>query len=92
VDITAEEFKDWTKNVWYIPNYSSKKEHPAPFPPELPERLIKLYTYRGNVVLDMFNGTGSTTTAAHTLGRQFIGIDQSARYCAMARRALVRPS
>ena len=87
-DITGEEFKAWTKNVWYMPNYASKKEHPAPFPLELPTRLIKLYTYRGNVVLDMFNGTGSTTTAAKQLGRHFIGIDRAAKYCRMARKAL----
>mgnify|MGYP005834848285 CR=1 FL=1 len=88
IDLTSDEFKEWTKNIWYIPNTASKKDHPAPFPLELPERLIKLYSYRGNVVLDMFNGTGSTTTAACLLGRHFIGIDVSPAYCAMARRAL----
>jgi len=87
-DITAAEFKEWTKNVWYMPNVTSKKSHPAPFPRELPTRLIKLYTYRGNVVLDMFNGTGSTTTAAQALGRHYIGIDQAAPYCEIARQAL----
>jgi len=87
-DITAEEFKDWTKNVWYMANTASKKEHPAPFPMELPKRLIKLYTYRENIVLDMFNGTGSTTTTAKKLGRQFIGIDKSSKYCRIAREAL----
>lgn len=84
IDITAEEFKEWTKNVWYIPNANDKSKHPCPFPEELAKRVIKLYSYRGNIVLDPFNGTGTTTKVAYELGRKFIGIDISSKYCEIA--------
>jgi site-specific DNA-methyltransferase (adenine-specific) len=58
--------------------------HPAMFPEELPRRLIKLFSYRGDVVLDPFNGAGTTTLVASKLGRRYIGIDTSEQYCSTA--------
>lgn len=58
--------------------------HPAPFPEELIYRLIKFYSYRGNVVLDPFGGTGTVAAVAKKTGRQFIHIDRSAKYCQIA--------
>lgn len=87
-DITAEEFKEWTKNIWYIVNNQDKDEHPCPFPEELAKRIIKLYSYKGNIVLDPFNGIGTTTTVAYKLGRNYIGIDLSEKYCEIARNKI----
>jgi site-specific DNA-methyltransferase (adenine-specific) len=58
--------------------------HPAMFPEELPRRVMKLFTYRGDLVLDPFNGAGTTTRVARALGRRFIGIDVSREYCETA--------
>ena len=79
VDITPEEFLHWTKNVWYIPSASSKS-HPAIFPGELPRRLIKLFTYRNNIILDPFCGTGTTLWEAYKLGRKAIGYEINPGY------------
>jgi site-specific DNA-methyltransferase (adenine-specific) len=62
--------------------------HPSMFPEEVPRRLIKLFSYRGDVVLDPFNGVGTTTLVAWRLGRRYIGIDISERYCEIARERL----
>lgn len=84
-DITAIAFTEATQSVWHIQPASAKKVgHPAPFPPELPERLIKLYTYPGDVVLDPFCGSGTTCLAAAMTGRRWIGVDISPAYCEMA--------
>ena len=55
--------------------------HPAPFPEELIYRLIKFFSYRGNVVLDPFGGTGTVATVAQQTGRHFVHIDRSEKYC-----------
>lgn len=78
--ITASEFTQYTKSVWSFPTVSAKREnHPAPFPDELPARLIKLYTHLGDVVLDPFLGSGTTVKMAMALGRKGLGyeIDKS---------------
>jgi site-specific DNA-methyltransferase (adenine-specific) len=59
-------------------------EHPAMFPEELPRRLMKLFSYKNDIVLDPFNGAGTTSLVARKQGRRFIGIDVSEQYCAMA--------
>src|SRR5581483_2687733 len=66
--------------------------HPAAFPPELPRRLIRLFSFKGDVVLDPFNGSGTTTAVARSLGRYGIGFDVEPRYCELAaRRAAAIP-
>ncbi len=79
IDITDTEFKEWVYGKWSFPPEIRMKEynHPAMFPEELPRRLIKLFSYRGDIVLDPFNGAGTTTRVAGTHGRRFIGIDIS---------------
>jgi DNA modification methylase len=61
-----------------------KNGHPAPFPEELIKRLIKFYSYRGNVVLDPFGGTGTVAAVAQRYGRHFVHLDLSKKYCAVA--------
>jgi len=89
-DITAEEFKEWVYAKWEISpeNNMRKFGHPAMFPEELAKRVIKLFSFRGDVVLDPFNGVGTTTVVAKKLGRKFIGIDISEDYCKKAEERL----
>ncbi|MFZ1024064.1 MAG: site-specific DNA-methyltransferase [Thermoplasmata archaeon] len=84
VDITAKEFETFSDGFWAIPPERRRKGHPAPFPEELIERLIKFYSYRGNVVVDMFGGTGTVAAVARRLGRHYLHIDSSAEYAAVA--------
>ena len=72
-------------NVWDM-NPKTKSEHPAPFPDMLPRDLIRLYSLRGDVVLDPFCGSGTTCNMSKILKRNYIGIDMSKKYCKMARR------
>jgi DNA modification methylase len=80
IDITAEEFKNWSDAYWYIPPETQRKGHPAPFPEELIKRLIKFYSYQDDIILDPFGGTGTTAFVAKKFGRQFIHIDVSEDY------------
>lgn len=87
--LTADEFMEATLDVWRIDAESARRVgHPAPFPVELPRRLIDLYTYKGDVVLDPFMGSGTTLVAAERAGRRGIGFDVDAGYCEIARRRL----
>jgi DNA modification methylase len=83
IDITADEFKDWVIGKWSFPPEIRMKDyhHPAMFPEELPRRLMKLFSYKNDIVLDPFNGAGTTTLVAWKLQRRFIGIDVSQQYC-----------
>jgi site-specific DNA-methyltransferase (adenine-specific) len=84
--IDADEFMAATLDVWDIPPESARRvSHPAPFPVELPERLIRLYTYAGDLVLDPFMGSGSTLVAAARLDRRFVGYDLDPTYVDIAR-------
>ncbi len=86
-DLTSEDFTALTRSIWTFPTGSARKVgHPAPFPVELPRRLIKLYSWRGALVLDPFCGSGSTCVAAAQLGRLWIGVDTDPSYVALARR------
>jgi site-specific DNA-methyltransferase (adenine-specific) len=86
IDITGDEFKEWVIGRWAIPPEHRMKEygHPAMFPEELPVRLMKLLSFKNDIVLDPFNGVGTTTAAAWKLRRRFIGIDISRDYCGRA--------
>lgn len=87
-DITKEEFIKFSDGMWYIPPETKRKSHPSPFPEELIYRLIKFYTYKGNIVLDMFGGTGTVPVVAYKTGRKFIHIDISKEYCKTAENRL----
>ena len=85
--ITRDEFLKYVNSTWHFQaEHSSKFDHPAPFPEELPRRLIKLYTYENDVVLDPFCGSGTTPFVAKMNKRRYIGIDMSEKYCKMSRR------
>lgn len=87
-DITDDEFMRFSDGFWYIPPESQRRGHPTPFPEELIYRLIKFYTYKGNIVLDMFGGTGTVAVVAQKTGRHFIHIDISQKYCEIAAQRL----
>jgi DNA modification methylase len=85
--ISRDEFLAATTDLWELaPESAHRVGHPAPFPVELPQRLIELYTYEGDVVLDPFAGSGSTAVAAVRSGRHYIGFDTDAGYVAAARQ------
>ncbi len=89
--IDKEEFLEFTKSVWHFPAESAKKVgHPAPFPLELPSRLIKLYTLEGDVILDPFIGSGTTAIAAKRLKRNFIGYEINKEYKNLADKRLLK--
>jgi site-specific DNA-methyltransferase (adenine-specific) len=83
IDITADEFKAWVMGKWSFPPETRMKDfdHPAMFPEELPRRLMKLFSYKDDLVLDPFNGAGTTSLVAYKNQRRFIGIDNSRQYC-----------
>jgi site-specific DNA-methyltransferase (adenine-specific) len=84
--IDRDEFLDWTKSVWTFPAVSAKKiGHPAPFPEELPHRLIQLYSFKGDIILDPFAGSGTTCLAAARDARYYIGYDINEDYLKLAR-------
>src|SRR5437773_9038421 len=77
--LSKEEWREYTKTVWQIANVSDP-DHPAVFPVEIPTRLIKLFSFYGETVLDPFAGTGTTALAALALGRRAICFDQNSEY------------
>ncbi|MEJ2549899.1 MAG: site-specific DNA-methyltransferase [Anaerolineales bacterium] len=87
--IERDEFLSFTKSVWTFPAESARAVgHPAPFPEELPRRLIQLYTFEGDVVLDPFCGSGTTCVAAKNTGRHFLGYEINAEYVQKAEERL----
>jgi modification methylase len=87
--IKKEEFLEWTKSVWTFPAISAKKVgHPAPFPLELPHRLIQLYSFKGDVVLDPFVGSGTTCLSSLINGRNYIGYDNNEKYIKLAKKRI----
>jgi site-specific DNA-methyltransferase (adenine-specific) len=84
--ISRQEFLEATVSVWNIAPASARRiGHPAPFPVELPRRLIELYTFTGDLVLDPFMGSGSTAVAAVESGRHFVGYETEPAYLEIAR-------
>lgn len=90
IDICADEFKKWVVGKWSIAPERNMKEygHPAMFPEELAARVLKLFSYQGDTILDPFNGVGTTTAVAKKLKRNYLGIDISSEYCEAAERRL----
>ena len=87
--ISADEFMDATLDVWEIrPASATQVGHPAPFPEELPARLIRLYTYEADLVLDPFMGSGTTLVAAAAANRRGVGYDIDPAYVELARARL----
>lgn len=87
--ISRDEFLEYTKSVWSFPAESARRVgHPAPFPVELPYRLIQLYTFEGDVVLDPFLGSGSSCIAAIKSGRHYVGYDVKPEYIALAEKRI----
>jgi len=84
IDISAREFQRFSDAFWRIPPERQRRGHPAPFPEELIERLVKFYSYRENVVVDMFGGTGTVAAVARRLGRHYLHVDLSEEYCRLA--------
>lgn len=90
-DITPEEFKKWVYGKWSIAperGMSEKYGHPAMFPEELASRVLKLFSFRNDFILDPFNGAGTTTVVAKKHGRRFLGIDVSDEYCKTAQNRI----
>lgn len=86
-DIETDEFMSATLSIWEMqPESANRVNHPAPFPVELPERFIKMYTYRDELVLDPFMGSGSTAVAAVRTGRHWVGYDIDPEYCRITRQ------
>jgi len=90
IDISADEFKEWVVAKWSVaPERKMKKyDHPAMFPEQLVQRVLKLFSYKNDVILDPFNGAGTTTAIAKKLSRNYIGIDTSEQYCSTATERL----
>lgn len=88
-NISREEFLEYTKSLWTFPAASAKQVgHPAPFPVELPRRLILLYTFEGEVILDPFMGSGQTAIAALATGRRYVGYEIDKGYLELANKRI----
>ena len=87
--ITKEEFIEWTKSIWTMKAESAKKiGHPAPFPEELPRRLIKLYSFTNDIILDPFMGSGTTAVSSLKEERFFIGYEINENYIELAKKRI----
>jgi modification methylase len=89
--MTKQEHHDWFQQIWTIPGESTKK-HPAPFPYELAYRLVRMFSFTGDTVLDPFMGTGTTILAAARSGRNGIGVEIEESYLTMAKSRLKLPA
>lgn len=87
--IKKEEFLEWTKSIWTFPAVSAKKiGHPAPFPEALPYRLIQLYSFKGDVILDPFAGSGTTCLSALKSERNYAAYDINPEYIELANKRI----
>jgi len=87
--ITKEQFMEWTKSIWTMNAESAKRiGHPAPFPEELPNRLIQLYSFTNDIILDPFMGSGTTAIAAIKTKRNYVGYDISSEYIKLANKRI----
>lgn len=89
-NITKKEFIEWTKSVWTMNTESAKRiGHPAPFPEELPNRLIKLFSFTNDIVIDPFMGSGTTAIAAIKNNRNFVGYEINKEYINLANNRIL---
>ena len=90
IDIIGDEFKKWVYAKWSIAPEKNMKNfgHPAMFPENLVGRLLKLFSYQNDIILDPFNGAGTTTFVAKKLNRKYLGIDISDEYCKIAKNRI----
>lgn len=86
--IDKEDFRRWFSQIWELPGASTKNEHPAPFPLELAIRLVKMFSFTGDTVLDPFGGSGTTMIASARSGRNCISVETEAYYCDYAARRM----
>ena len=86
--ISATEHREWFRQIWTIPG-ASTKQHPAPYPQALATRLIRMFSFVGDTVLDPFLGTGTTSVAALLAGRNSVGVEVDREYVEMARSRLL---
>jgi DNA modification methylase len=89
--IPKEKFNEWFRQIWTIPGESTKN-HPAPFPFELAHRLVRMFSFAGDTVLDPFAGTATSMLAAIKTGRHSIGVEIDPHYLALAEKRLTRES
>ena len=82
--ISAEEHAQWFRQIWNDVPGASTRDHPAPYPVELAARLVRMFSFVGDTVLDPFTGTASTQVAARQWGRNSIGIEIEPKYYSMA--------
>ncbi|MBP8960382.1 MAG: site-specific DNA-methyltransferase, partial [Bacteroidales bacterium] len=88
--ISKDQFMEWTKSIWTMNAESAKRVgHPAPFPEELPYRLIQLFSYKDDIILDPFMGSGTTAVAAIKSDRYFIGYDNNKEYIKLSRERII---
>ncbi len=83
--LTKEEWREYTKTVWSIAN-TTDKDHPAVFPPEIPRRIIKMFSFVGDTVLDPFAGIGTSAQVALELGRRALAVEQNSGYAVRIRK------
>jgi DNA modification methylase len=86
--ISAENHRKWFQQIWTDVRGASTRQHPAPYPPELAERLVRMFSFVGDTVLDPFMGTGTTTLAALRWGRNSVGVEVDPHYFGMAHTRL----
>lgn len=87
--ISKENFIEWSKSIWRFSAVSAKKiGHPAPFPIELPKRLIEFYSFENDIILDPFMGSGTSALAAIRLKRNFVGYEINKDYIELANRRI----
>lgn len=85
--LSKEEYDEWFQQIWTVPGESTK-EHPAPFPEKVAYRLVRMFSFTGDTVLDPFMGTGTTLLAAARCDRNAIGVELESKYIKIAQRRL----
>jgi len=86
--ISHENHKQWFQSIWAGVTGASTRDHPAPYPEELAERLVRMFSFVGDTVLDPFMGTGTTSVSAAKWGRNSIGVEIDPHYFEMAERRI----